>query len=636
MKFRFLLWLMCGVIPLAYGQSGLLPVTIPEMHNANTVEVSGARFLAVEKGELTVDSAWALFQHGEGRPESELVDLSNLGWLLDPWNTSRLDRLEIWGIMVLHNPGDRERWIWINARQGIYQRFLVRRNGKWEPLPNLPESWTWGQAQAPAWKVHYSHLPVSASQPDTVLYSMISYRAVTNLNPAIASAETYSAAYMTRDRFGIVIGGVLGGTVLAILVFCLLLLYWTKDRALPWYALFCAVLLALDLRNMERLLPAEYASFNWLPWIQTKTLAQVLMSVAYYQFVNEFLDRKVPTLARATRLLLWFSALIMVAEICFLILDLQSASLVLFYWYRLLVAVLGIVIYPSVWRSRLPLSTLILIGSFVLSWTEFVSLLAPPDSRLSELGAFGVLFDLALFSASIAYRQRMLIRERIRVLEDNQRLTAEKNAVVEQVRTQISQDIHDEMGGSLSWISKMADHVSTQLPADNAHVQSLKKIGQTAENVINSLDEVIFTLKPEYDQFAEIQAYFREFASWYLEALPAARVFHFPDPLHPGQIVGPYQRRQLFLIFKEALSNSIKYSQATRVELTLAQLPDTHDIVLEICDNGAGFSVANIKEGDGLPGMRRRAEKIDAKLNIEAGEGKGCTIRLHLPGGQTR
>ena len=625
---------MCGVVTLVQGQVHLVPATIPEMHNANTMVVSGARFLTAEKGELTADSAWALFQNGEGQPESEMVDLSNLGWLLDPWHTSRLDRLEFWGIMVLHNPGDRERWIWINARQGIYQRFLVRRNGKWEPLPDLPESWTWGQAQAPAWKVHYSHLPVSASQSDTVLYSMISYRAVTNLNPAIASAETYSAAYMTRDRLGIVIGGVLGGTVLAILVFCLLLLYWTKDRALPWYVLFCAVLLALDLRNMERLLPTESASFSWLPWVQTKTLAQVLMSVAYYQFVNEFLNRKVPTLARATRLLLWFSALIMVAEICFLIFDFQSASLVLFYWYRLLVAVLGIVIYPAVWRSRLPLSTLILIGSFVLSWTEFVSLLALPDSRLSGLGAFGVLFDLALFSASIAYRQRMLIRERIRMLEDNQRLTAEKNAVVEQVRTQISQDIHDEMGGSLSWISKMADHISTQVPQDLA--QPLKKISQTAENVNTSLKEVIFTLKPDYDQFVEVQAYFREFASWYLEALPAARVFHFPDPQEPGQIVGPYQRRQLFLIFKEALSNLIKYSQATRVELTLAQQPDTHDIVMEIRDNGAGFPVENMKEGDGLPGMRRRAEKIGAKLDIEAGEGKGCAIRLHLPGGKLR
>ncbi len=87
-------------------------------------------------------------------------------------------------------------------------------------------------------------------------------------------------------------------------------------------------------------------------------------------------------------------------------------------------------------------------------------------------------------------------------------------------------------------------------------------------------------------------------------------------------------RRNFYLIFKEALNNLVKYSQATRASFILTH--DDRAVNIIIRDDGVGFDVSAKHNGNGLNNIRRRANEINARLNIESASGTGTTVELNL------
>ena len=94
--------------------------------------------------------------------------------------------------------------------------------------------------------------------------------------------------------------------------------------------------------------------------------------------------------------------------------------------------------------------------------------------------------------------------------------------------------------------------------------------------------------------------------------------------LHLGLAV----RHDFYVIFKEAINNLAKYSEATEAHITL-QFIHPH-LVLTISDNGKGFDVQTVKNGNGLKNMQNRAKKMAAKYELQAAPGKGTTITLYV------
>jgi signal transduction histidine kinase len=101
--------------------------------------------------------------------------------------------------------------------------------------------------------------------------------------------------------------------------------------------------------------------------------------------------------------------------------------------------------------------------------------------------------------------------------------------------------------------------------------------------------------------------------------------------------LGANARREVFLIFKESLTNIAKHAGATNVamEFNIAQ----HNLRLSITDNGHGFDpeligptlAARGKGGHGIFSMKKRAAELNGSLEIRSGPGGGTTITLELP-----
>ena len=85
-------------------------------------------------------------------------------------------------------------------------------------------------------------------------------------------------------------------------------------------------------------------------------------------------------------------------------------------------------------------------------------------------------------------------------------------------------------------------------------------------------------------------------------------------------------RREVFLIFKEAVNNLVRHSRCSKAEVALAI--DHKTLVLEVSDDGGGFDPERPRAGEGLASMRRRAGKIAGAVEFISKPGAGATVRL--------
>lgn len=195
-------------------------------------------------------------------------------------------------------------------------------------------------------------------------------------------------------------------------------------------------------------------------------------------------------------------------------------------------------------------------------------------------------------------------------------------------RERLARDLHDEMGSTLSSIRFFSEFAQTQIAETKPEtLPILQRISQSASALSESLQDIIWAMKSRNDELDDLSSRMTEFGLRMLEARGIRFKTRIPDEF-PGRRLSPEQRRNLYLIFKEALNNAAKYGQCTEVELRFAARKNV--LLLEISDNGQGFDPAEIEKGNGLHNMRERAREIGGKLDIRTGPGKGTQVRLRM------
>ena len=141
------------------------------------------------------------------------------------------------------------------------------------------------------------------------------------------------------------------------------------------------------------------------------------------------------------------------------------------------------------------------------------------------------------------------------------------------------------------------------------------------------MSDIVWAINPENDSFEKIIIRMRSFAHQLFKARKVEYTFEVDEKLN--KMVLPMQvRKNFYLVFKEAITNVIKYSEASRVLILLYE--DRGAIMLKIRDNGKGIPTDAKAKGNGLLNMTRRATDIKATLNIISKEGGGTEIELLL------
>jgi signal transduction histidine kinase len=211
---------------------------------------------------------------------------------------------------------------------------------------------------------------------------------------------------------------------------------------------------------------------------------------------------------------------------------------------------------------------------------------------------------------------------------ETQKFCAQMNQMLklQQVRLQIASDLHDDMGSTLTSISYYSELVKMHLKEDNALLKPiLDKIGNNARNIVNAMSDIVWVINPKNDNTSDLISRMKFNAAEMLGEKNIQYAFKTNDDIEKLKLSMEY-RKNLYLIYKEAMNNAVKYSQCSKVEIDFVQ--SDRQLSLHINDNGKGFDIQNVNEGNGLINMKRRAEEINAHFEICSAQNKGTHIRL--------
>jgi signal transduction histidine kinase len=192
------------------------------------------------------------------------------------------------------------------------------------------------------------------------------------------------------------------------------------------------------------------------------------------------------------------------------------------------------------------------------------------------------------------------------------------------LRNKIASDLHDDVGSTLSSISIFSQMAQQQ---SKETIPMLETIGESSRNMLDAMADIVWTINPHNDQFEKIISRMKSFA---FELLGAKNIdFEFFAEDDVTRINVPMEvRKNLYLIFKEATNNMVKYANANKA--TFAIKEEKNNLIMMIHDDGKGFDLNKPTEGNGLKNMKRRANEIGAHLVINSFPGNGTTIHLSV------
>ncbi len=245
---------------------------------------------------------------------------------------------------------------------------------------------------------------------------------------------------------------------------------------------------------------------------------------------------------------------------------------------------------------------------------------------------FGTLLEVIFFSTGLSYRMRLIDiekKELEKTLLINQLKELETaNALLKQ-RERISHDLHDDVGTTLNSIAVFTEIALQQVRTINPQsIPVLERIGDASRHLIDTLNDIVWAENPKNDHFENITLRMRLFAAELLMPRHVTLNFNADNRLNSLNLPVE-QRKQFYLIFKEAVNNIYKYAECTTVNISI-ELRDK-DICMHIIDNGKGFDANNPKNGNGLKSMHNRANILRGSFSIRSELGKGTTLSLCFP-----
>jgi signal transduction histidine kinase len=202
----------------------------------------------------------------------------------------------------------------------------------------------------------------------------------------------------------------------------------------------------------------------------------------------------------------------------------------------------------------------------------------------------------------------------------------DRQLMLEKERARISQDMHDDVGSSLTRISILSELARNSPEIKGVTRQWLEQIGNTSREVTEEMSQIIWALNPKNDTMEGLIAYIRRFASEYTEPTSLHLEFDLPGVL-PISAKSAEIRRNIYLVVREALHNVVKHSGAKKVCISATAKEPWFYIT--ISDDGNGFDPQDLKfPGNGLTNMKKRMEEIGGELLVKSNPGIGTEITL--------
>jgi signal transduction histidine kinase len=266
------------------------------------------------------------------------------------------------------------------------------------------------------------------------------------------------------------------------------------------------------------------------------------------------------------------------------------------------------------------------------SVADVTVLQAPPWWTLKKvLWISGAVALVALLAFSWVAVLRRQVIERTRQLETQiqHRQRVERQHLIEQERTRVAQDLHDELGATLTEVTMLGSLARTPSIPPESRQRYLDQLVAVSRAVVTALDEIVWAVNPKYDSVASLASYYSLFAQRFLNLAGMACRLQVAESF-PATPMESRLRHGVFLAFKEALNNAVRHSGGSEVRITM-EMPNG-ELKIAVTDNGKGFELGDSLAGhDGLASMKARMDHLGGQCCISTAPGKGTVVELRLP-----
>jgi two-component system sensor histidine kinase UhpB len=230
-----------------------------------------------------------------------------------------------------------------------------------------------------------------------------------------------------------------------------------------------------------------------------------------------------------------------------------------------------------------------------------------------QAGIIIALISLLIIGGLLVNRYQVISRSR-------------RHREIETVRNAIARDLHDDIGSTLSSINILSQLAIGE--GNDGAVKHFNKIAEQSSRMMESMSDIVWSISPGNDSLEHVVSKMKEFAAEILE--PKNITYRFTgDESLKNTTLSLDKRKNLYLIFKEAVNNAAKYSGATDLEITFIRQGNT--LSLSVSDNGGGFEPETVKAGNGLKNMKERARALSARFDFVTRVKEGTRVALELP-----
>ena len=185
--------------------------------------------------------------------------------------------------------------------------------------------------------------------------------------------------------------------------------------------------------------------------------------------------------------------------------------------------------------------------------------------------------------------------------------------------------MHDDLGAGLTRIRFLSEHIQEKTDMGESILPELKKLQNFSSELVESMGEIVWAVSEKNNLLSNTLYYLRSYAVNYCEENDLDCHFEMPEHFKDCFVSGN-TRRNIFLMMKECLHNSVKHAQAKSIRIKSVI---GSDLQLIISDDGKGFSTTEEGKGNGLINMKKRIQELNGTIRFE--NNKGMTVITHLP-----
>ncbi len=196
-----------------------------------------------------------------------------------------------------------------------------------------------------------------------------------------------------------------------------------------------------------------------------------------------------------------------------------------------------------------------------------------------------------------------------------------------QLRNEIASDLHDEVGSSLSSIHMLSEMAASEKSGMPQQKEILKKVSAYSKETMEKMSDIVWMVKHNSQEDKSLEDRMRHFFYDICKSKNIQPFFQVDTAvLHRLDVP---RRKALYLVFKEAVNNAVKYSMATEIRVSAIQ--SDKQMLMQIADNGIGFDETTSKKGNGLKNMKNRTIVFNGSTTIRSVLTEGSIVTIRMP-----